>query len=187
MPSEDILRSVLLKERQRGVFFRVLRSTVFSLLVVAAVAVLVATLILPVLQIEGTSMEPTLSNGDIVLLMKTTRFDRGDLCAFTWNNKLLVKRVIGLPGDTIAVDEVTGDVYRNGELLNEPYIRVPTATERMTGPVTVPDGQLFVMGDNRVANHSLDSRTFGCIAIEDVVGKAVYRIMPFDRFGGIYQ
>ena len=157
---------------------------------VAVLMALIYTFLFRIVDVDGSSMEATLFDGERLLLSSMPYSPSyEDIVVISRGEKQepLIKRVIGLPSDTIAVDEVTGDVYRNGELLNEPYIRVPTATERMTGPVTVPDGQLFVMGDNRVANHSLDSRTFGCIAIEDVVGKAVYRIMPFDRFGGIYQ
>jgi signal peptidase I len=90
--------------RRQKAYNKALSGTVYVLTIVAAVAVLIATLVLPVLQIEGTSMEPTLVNGDIVLLTKTTNFQRGELCGFSWNNKLLIKRVIGVPGDWIEID-----------------------------------------------------------------------------------
>ena len=104
LPTKSQVETERKRYRRQKAYNKALRGTVYVLTIVAAVAVLVATLVLPVLQIEGTSMEPTLSNGNIVLLTKTTRFDRGDLCGFTWNNKLLVKRVIGLPGDWIEID-----------------------------------------------------------------------------------
>ena len=147
--------------------------------IVAAVAVLVATLILPVLQIEGTSMEPSLQNGDIVLLTKTTRFSHGDLCGFTWNNKLLVKRVIGKPGDWIEID-ADGNVYRNGEKLEESYVLVHALGEcDLEFPFQVPQEQYFVMGDMRES--SIDSRNtlIGCIPKDQIVGKVFFRVWPF--------
>ena len=165
--------------RRQKAYGKALGSTVYVLTIVAAVAVLVATLILPVLQIEGTSMEPTLHNGDIVLLMKTTRFDRGDLCGFTWNNKLLIKRVIGIPGDWIEIDK-DGTIYLNGEALEEPYV-----TEKAFGecdlefPYQVPQEQYFVVGDMRES--SIDSRNtlIGCIPKDQIVGKVFFRVWPF--------
>ena len=152
--------------------------TVYVLTIVAAVAVLIATLVLPVLQIEGTSMEPTLYNGDIVLLAKTTRFDHGDLCGFTWNNKLLVKRVIGIPGDWIEID-VDGNVYRNGDKLDEPYVQVRALGEcDLEFPFQVPAEQYFVLGDMRAS--SIDSRStlIGCVTKDQIVGKVFFRVWP---------
>ena len=117
-------------------------------------------------------MEPTLSNGDIVLLTKTTRFVRGDLCGFTWNNKLLIKRVIGLPGDWIEID-TDGTVYLNGEKLDEPYVeRMALGECDLEFPFQVPQEQYFVIGDMR--ENSIDSRNtlIGCIAKDQIVGKA---------------
>ena len=122
LPTKQQIETERKRYRRQKAYNKALRGTVYVLTIVAAVAVLIATLVLPVLQIEGTSMEPTLSNGDIVLVMKTTRFNRGDLCGFTWNNKLLIKRVIGLPGDWIEID-TDGTIYLNGEKLDEPYVQ----------------------------------------------------------------
>ena len=122
LPTKSQVETERKRYRRQKAYNKALRGTIYVLTIVAAVAVLIATLILPVLQIEGTSMEPTLSNGDVVLLMKTTHFERGDLCAFTWNNKLLVKRVIGLPGDWIEIN-TDGTVYLNGDKLDEPYVQ----------------------------------------------------------------
>ena len=121
LPQLDILRKELKRERYKRRFRRLLRSTVNALIVVAAVAALIATLVLPVLQIEGTSMEPTMKNGDIVLLTKTQQFDRGEICGFAWNNKLLIKRVIGIAGDWIEID-TDGSVYLNGEYWYDSYM-----------------------------------------------------------------
>ena len=164
--------------RRQRAYNKALGGTVYVLTIVAAVAVLIATLVLPVLQIEGTSMEPTLYNGDIVLLAKTTRFDHGDLCGFTWNNKLLVKRVIGIPGDWIEID-VDGNVYRNGDKLDEPYAQVRALGEcDLEFPFQVPAEQYFVLGDMRAS--SIDSRStlIGCVTKDQIVGKVFFRVWP---------
>ena len=167
--------------RRQKAYNKALRGTVYVLTIVAAVAVLIATLILPVLQIEGTSMEPTLSNGDIVLLTKTTRFDRGNLCGFTWNNKLLIKRVIGLPGDWIEID-TDGTIYLNGEKIDEPYVETLALGEcDLEFPFQVPQEQYFVVGDMRES--SIDSRNtlIGCIPKDQIVGKVFFRIWPLNN------
>ena len=167
--------------RRQKAYNKALRGTVHVLTIVAAIAVLIATLILPVLQIEGSSMKPTLSNGDIVLLTKTTHFDRGDLCAFAWNNKLLIKRVIGLPGDWIEID-TDGTIYLNGDKLEEPYVQQLALGEcDLEFPFQVPQEQYFVVGDMRES--SIDSRNtvIGCIPKEQIVGKVFFRIWPFKK------
>lgn len=178
IPSIDELEAELSRERYRRRYGRVLRSTVFTLVTVAAVAVLVATLWLPVLQIYGTSMAPTLVDGSIVVSVKTSERNTGDIIAFYYNNKILVKRVIAGPGDWVDLDEA-GNVYVNGELLEEPYL-----TEKALGdcnidlPYQVPESRVFVMGDHRSV--SVDSRntTVGCVAEEQVVGRLVCCIWP---------
>ena len=121
LPSVELLRGELKREKYKRRFRRVLKSTVYTLVVVAAIAALIATLVLPVLQIAGSSMEPTLNNDDLVLLVKTGKLQRGDLCAFYYSNKILIKRVIGLPGEMIQIGN-DGAVYINGNLLDEPYL-----------------------------------------------------------------
>ena len=165
--------------RRQKAYNKALSGTIYVLTIVAAVAVLIATLVLPVLQIEGTSMEPTLVNGDVVLLTKTTSFDRGELCGFSWNNKLLIKRVIGIPGDWIEID-TDGTVYLNGEKLNEPYAEQLSVGEcDLEFPFQVPQEQYFVLGDMRES--SIDSRNtlIGCVAKDQIVGKVFFRIWPF--------
>ena len=179
IPKKSQVEAERKRYRRQKAYNKALRGTVYVLTIVAAVAVLIATLVLPVLQIEGTSMEPTLSNGDIVLLMKTTRFERGDLCAFTWNNKLLVKRVIGLPGDWIEIN-TDGTVYLNGDKLDEPYVQQMALGEcDLEFPFQVPQEQYFVVGDMR--ENSIDSRNslIGCIPKDQIVGKVFFRIWPF--------
>ena len=165
--------------RRQRAYNKALGGTVYVLTLVAAVAVLIATLVLPVLQIEGTSMEPTLSNGDIVLLANTANFDRGELCGFSWNNKLLIKRVIGIPGDWIEID-TSGVVYLNGERLDEPYAeRLAVGECDLEFPFQVPQEQYFVLGDMRES--SIDSRNtlIGCVEKAQIVGKVFLRIWPF--------
>lgn len=178
IPSKQQVETERKRYRRQKAYNKALRGTIYVLTIVAAVAVLIATLILPVLQIEGTSMEPSLTNGDIVLLAKTTRFSHGDLCGFTWNNKLLVKRVIGTPGDWIEID-VDGYVYRNGEKLDEPYVETHGLGEcDLEFPFQVPPEQYFVMGDMRES--SIDSRNtlIGCIPKDQIVGKVFFRVWP---------
>ena len=165
--------------RRQKAYNKALSGTIYVLTIVAAVAVLIATLVLPVLQIEGTSMEPTLVNGDVVLLTKTTSFDRGELCGFSWNNKLLIKRVIGVPGDWIEID-TDGTVYLNGEKLDEPYAEQLSVGEcDLEFPFQVPQEQYFVLGDMRES--SIDSRNtlIGCVEKDQIGGKVFFRIWPF--------
>ena len=179
LPTKKQVETERKRYRRQKAYNKALRGTVYVLTIVAAVAVLIATLVLPVLQIEGTSMEPTLHNGDIVLLMKTTRFKRGDLCGFTWNNKLLIKRVIGVPGDWIEID-TDGTVYLNGEKLDEPYVEQKAFGEcDLEFPFQVPAEQYFVIGDMRES--SIDSRNtlIGCIPKDQIVGKVFFRVWPF--------
>jgi signal peptidase I len=181
LPTKKQVETERKRYRRQKAYNKALRGTVYVLTIVAAIAVLIATLVLPVLQIEGTSMEPTLTNGDIVLLAKTTRFERGDLCAFTWNNKLLVKRVIALPGDWIEID-TDGTLYLNGDKLDEPYVEHKALGEcDLQFPFQVPPEQYFVIGDMRES--SVDSRNtvIGCISKDQIVGKVFFRIWPFKK------
>ena len=180
LPTKSQVETERKRYRRQKAYNKALGGTVYVLTIVAAVAVLIATLILPVLQIEGTSMEPNLHNGDIVLLMKTTRFERGDLCGFTWNNKLLIKRVIGIPGDWIEID-TDGTVYLNGEKLEEPYVQQKAFGEcDLEFPFQVPQEQYFVLGDMRES--SIDSRNtlVGCVENEQIIGKIFFRIWPLE-------
>lgn len=178
LPTKAQVETERKRFRRRKAYNKALRGTVYVLTIVAAIAVLIATLVLPVLQIEGSSMEPTLKNGDIVLLSKTTDFKRGELCGFSWNNKLLIKRVVGTPGDWIEID-VDGTVYVNGELLEEPYINNIALGEcDIEFPFQVPQEQYFVLGDMRES--SIDSRNtlVGCVERDQIVGKVFFRVWP---------
>ena len=182
-PEAAQLEAELHRERYRRRYGRVLRSTIYALITVASAAVLVATLWLPVLQIYGTSMTPTLRDGDIVVSTKSGSFERGDIVAFYYNNKILVKRVIAGAGEWVDIAE-DGTVSVNGEILDEPYLEEKALGEcDIKLPYQVPEGRIFVMGDHRSV--SVDSRntTIGCIAEEQIVGRLVFRLWPIDGFG----
>lgn len=155
-----------------------LRTTIYALIVVAAAAVLLSTMFLPVLRVSGSSMEPTLADRDVILLVKTGRFETGDLVGFYYENKLLLKRVIAGPGDVVDIDE-EGNVFVNGELLDEPYIteKSPGETDQIY-PYQVPENRYFVMGDNRVTSVDSRSSVIGCIEKDQIVRKVIFRIWP---------
>ena len=190
LPTSQQLEAELQRVKYRKRYRSVLRSTVYTLITVAALAVLVATLLLPVLQIYGSSMTPTLTDGDIVLTVKTTEFKTGDVVAFYYNNKILVKRVIAQAGEWVDITP-EGDVYvgkTSGQmvLLDEPYLLEKALGDcNIELPYQVPESRFFVMGDHR--SLSVDSRNtaVGCVAEEQLVGKLVFRVWPLDLFGEI--
>lgn len=185
LPNVEQLKEELSREKYKRRYISVLKSTVYTLIVVAACAVLVATVWLPVLQIYGSSMQPTLSENEIVVSVKGSNFDHGDLVCFYIGNKILVKRYIAGPGQWVNID-ADGNVYVDGRILDEPYV-----TEKSFGdcdielPYQVPENRIFVMGDHRES--SVDSRnsTVGCVAEEQIVGKIVFRVWPVKRFGAV--
>ena len=183
LPDLEALEAELERTRYRKRYGNVLRSTAFSLVVVAAVAVLIAVLLLPVLQISGTSMTDSLQDEDIVVALNSSGYETGDIIAFYFNNNILVKRVIAAPGDWVDIDE-EGNVYVNEELLEEPYVTDKALGDcNITLPYQVPDGRCFVMGDHRAT--SIDSRNtaVGCVSNDMVIGKILVRVWPLEGFG----
>lgn len=184
-PSVAELETELRRVKYRRRYNTVLKSTVYTLITVAAVAVLVATLWLPVLQIYGSSMTPTLQDGEIVFSMKTDKMEQGDVVAFYYNNKILIKRVIATPGDWVNMTE-DGTVYVNDRLLEEPYL-----TEKAYGdadiefPYQVPDGKFFVMGDHRATSADSRHTSVGCVAPDQIVGKIIFRVWPLGQLGTV--
>lgn len=175
------LDRVQYNKRYRGV----IRSTIYVLLTVTAVAVLVATLLLPVLRIYGTSMTPSLKEGDIVVSVKGMDFNRGDAVSFYYNNKILVKRVVAFEGEWVNIDE-NGNVYVNGTLLEEPYVDEKAFGEcDIQLPYQVPEGRIFVLGDHRATSVDSRSTTVGCVFEEQIVGKIIYRVWPFADLGPV--
>lgn len=182
LPAVDDLQKELKRERYKRRFRKLLKSTVNALIVVAAVAALIATLILPVLQIAGTSMEPTLNDGNIVLLVKKKNLQTGDLCAFYYSNKILIKRVIATPGDYIWI-ESDGTVFLNGNPLDEPYISEKALGEcDVEFPYQVPENCYFVMGDKRETSIDSRSSVIGCIPEDQIVGKIFCKFWPLSEF-----
>lgn len=181
IPSEEAIVEERERLKYQKQYRQTLRTTIYALIIVAAVSVLLATLFLPMLQVSGSSMEPTLSDGDIILLVKTKKFETGDLIGFYYQNKLLLKRVIGGPGDYIDIDE-DGNVTVNGELIDEPYVTAKSLGETdITYPYQVPENRYFVMGDNRTTSIDSRSSAIGCIEVDQIVGKVILRVWPLNQ------
>ncbi len=185
LPNTAELEEAVKRDRYYHRFRNMVTSTFLTLVVVAAAAVLVAVLFLPVLRIYGKSMRGTLDNGDIVVSVKSSNMKTGDVVAFYYNNNILVKRVIAGPGDWVDIDK-DGNVFVNHEKLEEPYLDDKAYGEtNIELPYQVPDGRIFVMGDNRSV--SIDSRntSIGCVSEEQIVGKIVYRVWPLSQIGRV--
>ena len=181
LPSSEQVARAYQQDQYRKRYRRTFVSTLSVLAVIAAVAVLVSTLFLPVIQVSGNSMEPTLSDGDVLVLFKSKSYERSQLCCISWQNKMLLKRIIGLPGDVVSID-TEGNVFVNGAQLDEPYVSDKTlGTCDMTFPCQVPEGKVFILGDHRAT--SIDSRSseIGCVDQEQIVGFVLLKVWPIGR------
>lgn len=185
IPTIEQLENELQRENYKNGYGRMLRSTLYTLITVAAAAVLVATLFMPVLRIYGMSMTPSLTEGNIVITFKTTDFEQGDVVSFYYNNKILVKRVIAFPGDWVNIDK-QGNIYVNEKLLDEPYIKDKAFGEcDIELPYQVPDEKLFVCGDHRSTSVDSRSTTVGCVSEEQLVGRIMFKVWPLNEIGAI--
>lgn len=183
LPATAQLAAELKRLRYGERFRRSVRNTVGSLIVAAAAAVLISTMLLPVLRVTGASMTPTLQNDQVLLCNKLAQPDRGDIIAFYYNNKVLIKRVVGLPGDVVDITE-DGTVCLNGETLVEPYVSEPAVGEcDISLPYQVPENRFFVMGDHRAVSIDSRSTSVGCIAEENIIGTIFFRILPLRERG----
>lgn len=178
IPSTEQVEAELNRIRYRHSFLRTMLNTAAIVAVVAAVSVLLSVIFFPVIQVSGDSMTPTLQDGDILVTYHTDSISQGDLCCVSWQNKTLLKRVIGLPGDIISI-EPDGSIYVNQTLLDEPYVIEKSMGDcDISFPFEVPDNKIFILGDNRTL--SVDSRNtdIGCIGKEQIIGRVLFRIWP---------
>ena len=183
IPTTEYLEKELYREKYKYRYKKLLKSTVYVLIIVVSLSVLLATLLFPVLEIYGESMEPTLKEGDIVVSVKQSKFNSGDIIAFYYNNRILIKRVIASSSEWINIDN-EGNIFVNDKLLEEPYIDKKSYGEPdIEYPYQVPEGSYFVLGDERES--SIDSRNslIGTIKEEDIIGKVIFRVWPINRFG----
>lgn len=183
LPTTRQLEEELQRVKYRFKYKKILKSTIYVLVIVIALSVLVSTLIFPVLEIYGDSMTPTFSEGDVVVTVKKSKFETGDIIAFYYNNRILVKRVIAISSEWVNIDD-EGNVFVNDELLEEPYIEEKSYGDTdIVFPYQVPEGSYFVLGDQRV--NSIDSRNslIGSISEEDIISKVIFKVWPLKSFG----
>lgn len=186
LPTFEQVEAERNKIKHKKAYNRAFLSTIYTLIIVASIAVLIATLVLPVLQISGTSMEPTLDDQDIVVLMKQNKLKQGDLCAFSYQNKVLIKRIIATPGDYVNIKD-DGTVYVNNKRLDEPYVTKKSLGEcDIEFPYQVPEKKYFVMGDHRETSIDSRSSVIGCVEKDQIIGKVFIKIWPIKKISIIH-
>ena len=182
-PTLNQLKAELEREKYKSRYGQTLRSTVYILIVVAAIAVLLAMLFFPVFKIYGSSMAPTVNEGEVVAAVKGSSFKCGQIIVLSFNNKLLVKRVIAGPGEWVDID-TDGNVFVDGKRIDEPYLTKKAYGDcTLTFPYQVPEERYFVMGDNRRTSQDSRNSVVGCIADEQIVGRAIFCLWPMGQFG----
>lgn len=185
LPDAEQFRKEFKRLQYQKNFSRTMRSTIGSLLVVGAIAVILSMLVVPVMRVTGASMTPTLQNEDLLLCVRSGNYEKGDIVAFYYNNKILLKRVIGVSGDVINISE-EGAVSVNDEPTDEPYVNELAFGEcDISLPYQVPESRVFVMGDHRAVSIDSRSTAIGCVSEEAIVGKVLLRVYPFDKFGTV--
>lgn len=186
LPTMEQIEAERERIKYKAAYKKALFGTIYALIIVAAIAVLISSLVLPVLQISGNSMDPTLCNGDIIVLFKTKDYKPGDLCSFSWSNKTLIKRIIAGAGDWISIAD-DGTVYINGEVFDEPYVSHKSLGEcDIEFPYQVPEKSYFVMGDKRDVSVDSRSTVVGAIGEDQIIGKVWFRVFPFNDIGTIH-
>ncbi len=183
IPPIEFLREELVREEARYSFRKTLWNIAVLLTAAAAVTALVTTRLFVLIQINGSSMAPTLVNGEIIFLRQTKKVETGDMIGFYYGGRILLKRVIGSGGDQIEIDS-EGNVYVNGGMIDEPYLAEKSPGKcDLEFPCEVPEGMVFVLGDNRAISIDSRIRSIGCVEENQIVGKTAFRVWPPDRMG----
>lgn len=183
--SISVLEEEIKREKYKSKYTKILRSTIYALIIIASISALIGTLIMPVLEVNNTTMKPLLENNEIVLSLKTKKLKQGDIIAFYQGNKILIKRVVAVPGNYISIDE-EGNVYVDGEVLNEPYVTNKQKGEtNIEFPYQVPESEYFVLSDERDKTTDSRNEDIGLIKKDNVIGKVIFRVWPFKKLGAI--
>lgn len=183
--SISVLEEEIKREKYKSKYTKILRSTIYTLIIIASISALIGTLIMPVLEVNNTTMKPLLENNEIVLSLKTKKLKKGDIIAFYQGNKILIKRVVAVPGNYISIDE-EGNVYVDGEVLDEPYVTNKQKGEtNIEFPYQVPESEYFVLSDERDKTTDSRNEDIGLIKKDNVIGKVIFRVWPFKKLGAI--
>ena len=184
LKSADIEKA-LKAQKKKDATIRWLIITAALLVAAAVVVIVLIKTVFPIIRIEGSSMEQTFYQNELLLASKNGKISRGDIIVFDYEGKTVIKRVIAVAGDTVDMDE-DGNVSVNGELLDESYVYEKSIEPcEIEFPLTVGPGCVFVLGDHRAV--SIDSRTFGCIKLESVTGKVILQMFPVTKIGNDFN